>query len=293
VSAWVETYRGSVFRWEVDHNGHLTVAYYFARFADAGLALLDALDLGPAHLERDGGGCVTDDCYIRYQRELRVNDIMHVTSGVIQVDADGLVLGHKLFNSENGALCTTVEQRVRHMDLRRHVPAPLTTEQRRAAEARRVAWDGPPRERRPRPRDLARFRDTARDTVKPSELDLFGRSALSHHILRFSAANSHAIAAFGLTPAYLRTERRGFSTFEFQLEVSAPLRPGDLVRVRSALLHVGTSSMRLLHVMTHAATDVRVAALEQLGVHLDMDARRPTPLPGALRDRASTLLIPT
>ena len=33
---WLETYRGTVFRWEVDHNDHFTVAYYFARIADAG-----------------------------------------------------------------------------------------------------------------------------------------------------------------------------------------------------------------------------------------------------------------
>ena len=40
---WLETYRGTVFRWEVDHNDHFTVAYYFARVADAGLGLLAAL----------------------------------------------------------------------------------------------------------------------------------------------------------------------------------------------------------------------------------------------------------
>ena len=129
--------------------------------------------------------------------------------------------------------------------------------------------------------------------MKPWELDLEVQSALAHYILRFSASNGHAIAAFGLTPGYMRAERRGFSTFEFQLEVLAPLRPGDLVRVRSALLHVGGSSMRLLHVMTREADGGRVAALEQLGVHLDMDARRPTPLPDAIRERARALLVPT
>jgi len=293
VSDWLETYRGCVFRWEVDHNDHFTVGYYFARFADAGLALLAALGLGPAYMARAGCGCVTTDGYARYQRELRAGDLLHVTSGVIGVEADALVLGHKLLDSGSGELCTTFEQRVRHVELAGRAAVPFTAAQRRAAEARQVAWDGPPRERRPRPRSLDGFRDTARDTVKPWELDLDGQSALAHYILRFSASNGHAIAAFGLTPGYMRAERRGFSTFEFQLEVLAPLRPGDLVRVRSALLHVGGSSMRLLHVMTREADGGRVAALEQLGVHLDMDARRPTPLPDAVRDRARALLIPT
>ena len=36
---WLETYRGTVHRWEVDNVDHFTVAYYFARFEDATLAL--------------------------------------------------------------------------------------------------------------------------------------------------------------------------------------------------------------------------------------------------------------
>jgi acyl-CoA thioesterase FadM len=293
VSGWLDTYRGIVYRWEVDHNDHLTVAFYFAHFADAALVLLDALGLGTAYTRRRGRLCVTTDCYVRYLRELRVGDILHVASGVVAIEKDALVLGHKLFNSETSDVCTTVEQRVRHVDTRRRAALALTPAQRRAAEGRRVEWDGPARERRPRPRGLDGFRESARDTVKPDELDVFGQVALTHQIHRFSAANGHATAAFGVTPDYMRSERRGFSTFEFQLEleVGTAVRPGDPVCVRSALAHVGNSSMRLLHVMTNERTTERIATLEQLGVHLDMDARRPTPLPDAIRERAKAVLV--
>src|SRR5258707_558560 len=213
---WLETYRGTVFRWEVDHNDHFTVAYYFARIADAGLGMLADLGLNPLDTP-------TTDCFVRYQRELRVGDVMHMESGVVHAEPGALVLGHKLFDTGAAALCTTVEQRVR-------VPGALPPETARRLEARRVAWDGPARERRPRPTGLAGFRDSARDTVKPAELDVSGGAALSHYIHRFSAANSHAIASFGMTPAYMRGEHRGFSTFEFQLEMGAPLRAGRLRR---------------------------------------------------------------
>lgn len=274
---WLETYRGTVFRWEVDHNDHFTVAYYFARIADAGLGLLSAVGVGPTEAR-------TADCFVRYQRELRVGDIMHVESGVIGVEPGALVLGHKLFDSGTAALCTTVEERV-------GLAAPLDAAQSRRVEARRVAWDGPARERRPRPRGLAGFLDSARDTVKPAEIDVSGGAALSHYIHRFSAANSHAIAGFGMTPAYMRAEQRGFSTFEFQLELGDLLRAGDAVRVRSGVLHVGNSSLRLLHVMTREPGGETVASLEQSGVHFDQEARRPAPLPDALRDRARALLV--
>jgi acyl-CoA thioester hydrolase len=278
VGDWLETYRGTVFRWEVDHNDHFTVAYYFARIADAGFGMLADLGLSP----RDTS---TTDCFVRYQRELRVGDVMHVESGVIHAEPGAIVFGHKLFDTGAAALCTTVEQRVR-------VPAALPADTARRVEARRVAWDGPARERRPRPTGLAGFRDSARDTVKPAELDAAGGAALSHYIHRFSAANGHAIAAFGMTPAYMRDAHRGFSTFEFQLELGAPLRAGDLVRVRSGLLHVGSSSLRLLHVMTREPGGEVVASLEQAGVHFDQDARRPAPLPPPLRERALGLLLP-
>jgi acyl-CoA thioesterase FadM len=222
-----------------------------------------------------------------------VGDIMHVTSGVLEVSGDRLLLGHKLLNSENGALCTTVEQRVVHVELDGRRPVPLDPPTVQAAEARRVAWDGPPRERRPAPRGLEGLREAARDTIKPWEIDVSGQSALSSYIHRFSAANGQILAAFGFTPSYMRDERRGFSTFEFQLALPGWLGPGDPVAVRSGLLHMGTSSMRLYHAMLNARTGELCATLEQLGVHLDMDARRPTPLPEALREKAKAILAPT
>jgi acyl-CoA thioesterase FadM len=270
---WLETYRGTVFRWEVDANDHFTVAYYLARFGDAALAALHALGLGPAP---------TVDCYIRYTRELRVGDLMHVTTGVLGADADSLTLGHKLYETTEPALCTTVEHRL---------AVRLTAEQRRAAEARRVTWDVPAREVRSRPTTLDGFLDTARDAVKPSEVDAAGRLTLPASIHRFSAANGHVLAAFGLSPKYMRDNNRGFSTFEFQLAFEAGVRAGDPLRVRSALTHVGNSSMRILHVMTDERRGERVATLEQSGVQLDLEARRPAALAPALREPALKLLV--
>jgi acyl-CoA thioesterase FadM len=54
---------------------------------------------------------------------------------------------------------------------------------------------------------------------------------------------------------------------------------------------VGNSSVRILHRLANARTGELVATLEQSGVHLDLDARRPTPLPGPLRARAVAMLV--
>jgi acyl-CoA thioesterase FadM len=89
----------------------------------------------------------------------------------------------------------------------------------------------------------------------------------------------------------MRSEQRGFSTFEFRLALSGALRAGDFVLVRSGLAHVGNSSMRILHRMTEARTGALVATLDQAGVCLDLVARRPAPLGEDMRERAIGMLV--
>jgi acyl-CoA thioester hydrolase len=291
--SWLETYRGTVYRWEVDQVDHFTVAFYFARFEDATHALLHAVGLDPAALGGTGQACVTVDGYVRYRRELRVGDVLHIRSGVVGVGDDGLRLVHEVIDSAEGTVCTTFEQDVALIDRASRARRPLTPRQREAALARRVepptADEGSPAP--PTPKSDVGFFDAARDAIKPSELNVSGEAAMSAYIHRFSASNAHVLAAFGMTPAYSRQERRQYSTFEFRLSFPGALRAGDLVLVRSALLHVGNSSIRIGHRMTNAQTSELVATLEQAGVHFDTEARRPVPLPPALRERALQLLV--
>ena len=275
--SWLETARSAVNRWEIDTTEHFTVAFYFARLGDATFAMLDTLGMSPSAAQ-------TTEAYLRFQRELRVGDVFHIASGVIDVDDDALLLGHKIFDSADGALTTTVEHRLR---------LAVTPDLRKKADAQRVTWDGPKREQRPQPRGLDGFYDTIRDSVRPWEIDLHGGGALMHYIHRFAAANGQATAAFGLTPAFYREQRGGFSTFEFQLTFDGVLRAGDLLVVKSAPLHIGNSSIRIFHQMLDARTGTRVASLDQFGVLLDNDARRPMPLPDWMKERGKALIAPT
>jgi len=291
--SWLETYRGTVYRWEVDQVDHFTVAFYFARFEDATHAMLHAVGLDPIALAGHGQACVTLDGHVRYRRELRVGDVFHIRSGVVGVDDDGLRLVHEVIDSADGTVCTTFAQGVALIDRASRARRPLTARQRAAALAHRVeppaVDEGPPPP--PAPKGDEGFFDAARDAIKPSELNLSGEAGMAAYIHRFSASNAHVLSAFGMTPAYSRQERRQYSTFEFRLSFPGFVRAGDLVLVRSALLHVGTSSIRIGHRMTNAQTHELVATLEQAGVHFDTEARRPAPLPPALRERALQLLV--
>ena len=291
-ASWLETYRGTVYRWEVDQVDHFTVAFYFARFEDATDAILHTLGLDLPALEASGQACVTTGGYVRYRRELRVADILHMRTAVTAVEDDGLRLVTEAIDSADGALCTTFEQQIALVDRASRDRRPLSPKQSEAALARRVevAATDEGQTAPASPKGDVGFIDSSRDAIKPAEANVLGEAGMAAYIHRFSAANSQVLAAFGFTPVYSRQERRAYSTFEFRLSFPGALRVGDLAHVRTALLHVGNSSIRIFHRLTNARNGELVATLEQAGVHLDLDARRPAPLPPALRERAMTLL---
>jgi acyl-CoA thioesterase FadM len=291
-SRWLETYRGTVYRWEVDQVDHFTVAFYFARFEDATDVILHALGLDPPALAPSGLACVTTGGYVRYRREFRVADILHMRTAVTAVEDDGLGLVHEVIDSADGALCTTFEHRLAVVERGTRTRRPLPAKAREAALARRVEVPSADEDQTApaSPTTEQGFVDSSRDAIKPKEANGLGEAGMEAYIHRFSAANSQVLAAFGFTPAYSREERRAYSTFEFRLRIPGVLRVGDLVHVRTALLHVGNSSIRIFHRMRNARTQELVATLEQAGVHLDLDARRPAALPPALKERAMTLL---
>jgi acyl-CoA thioesterase FadM len=124
------------------------------------------------------------------------------------------------------------------------------------------------------------------------DLDPDGNFALAAFVHRFTAGCMQALAAIGATASYFETERRGFSTFELALQITGLPRLGSPVLVETGILHLGNSSVRLLHRMSDPADGSEFARLGQFGVQLDLDARRPAALPEALRSAAARLLVP-
>jgi acyl-CoA thioesterase FadM len=277
MTEWKETYRGVVAAWECDAFAHLTIAYYFARLEDASVAALD--EVPGAGRARTGG------LYVRLMKEFRAADLMHVTSAPIALDGDSLTIGHKIFDSASGELTTTTEQRV--------ALAGLSSKDRAALAARLAAWDGPAREARPAPNVDTGVVPSGQRVVQPWEIGNDKALSWQHLIHHFSGAGLHACRAAGMTPKYLRDNRRGYSTFELDVAIDALPRAGDRIAVRSGIMQVGKSSIRFLHRMVDARTGKHLASMGQFGVHFDLEARRPTPLPDALREAAIALVPPT
>ena len=264
----MKTYRGSVRPWECDTTEHFTTAFYFDRLSQAAYRLLG------------NRSARTIDCCVRYLREFNKGDVFHVDSGCIRRDEEGILLGHRFIDSATNEVCTVFEQAVEPIE-------------GVDFEENRVDWDEPEREvREDLPQD-ANWLGTAVDVVAPGELDWSGRLSLESIVHRMSAAALQCQSFMGLTPDLMRESRLGFSTFEFQMTFPSELPElGEAVEVDSAVAHVGSSSLRMVHRMRRVVGGDVVAVLSQMGVNLNLDVRRPQALPDGVADRARSLMAP-
>jgi acyl-CoA thioester hydrolase len=274
----VETYRGGVIIQECDAFGHLNIAYYVERFADAAHELL--------RRSSPGGEWRTQAVATRYVTELRAGDPIAIESAIIALDAASVTIGHRASNGMGGP-ATTIAEQVLALD------AP----DREDWAARRetvLSWVAPWPEERFAPVELPKDGGalvTGLSRVKPGEADAAGKLSLFGFVDRFSTANLVNMNSVGMTSAYIRAEKHGFATFETRLELVPPSPAiGESVAITSGMLELGRSSVKILHEMKRA-NGARVARFYQAGVHFDLEARRSAPLPDRLRERARALLI--
>jgi acyl-CoA thioesterase FadM len=279
VAEWTETCRATVAPWECDTTEHFTIACYLDRVDQASATLAEHLGLD-ACLRN---GISPRRFVLRFIRELRAGASFQVESAALE-SKPALRLGHRFVDSASGEPVTWIEE---------VWPAGSVSALQRDMVARNLAeWDGPAIEQRAEPQSTAGSIPSARGRVRPVDLDEFGRFSLAAFVHRFTDAVIQAEAAIGIDARYMKTERRGYSTFELALRIDAMPALGDLYLVETGIAHLGSSSIRFLHRMTDPRDGREFARLGQFGVQLDLDARRPAPLPDHIRGAAARLLLP-
>jgi len=272
MTSWTETYRGVVSAWECDVVEHFTIAYYFDRFADASRNMLELAELGDEMSARVGAG--PSRIVATFQHELRAGAAFHMRSAVIGVEGRSLNLGHQVIDTATGKPVTWVFETIA-------LPDPLPAAVRDKLAALATAWPGPDVPAvSPAPRTKGAL--TARDRVKPWEIDERGRLALPDFVHRFSGAGMHFLTSIGMTGDYMHKNRRGFSTFLLDVEIASEAKAGERMDVRTAPAHLGNTSLKYVHTMTGADGRL-IASMVQAGVQLDLDARRPSAFPADIR----------
>lgn len=128
--------------------------------------------------------------------------------------------------------------------------------------------------------------ESYRGTVYPWHCDHMDHMNVMWYVGKFDEGTWNFFSAFGVTPGYLRANRRGMAAVEQRIAYQRELHAGDTVAIRSGVFEVKDKSVRFVHEMRNAESG-EVAAITMLtGVFIDTVARKACVLPVELRERA-------
>jgi acyl-CoA thioester hydrolase len=133
MSTPIETYRGLVYPWAIDHMGHLNVQSYTARFDEATWHFLATLGLTPTFLKANGRGAVAVDQRTQYRREVLAGTLLHVTSELLSLGRTSIRFVHRMFDSETGEEVASTEFVGVYFDTERRTSVELPAWVREAA----------------------------------------------------------------------------------------------------------------------------------------------------------------
>ena len=105
----IETYRGFVYPWSMDHIGHMNVQFYTARFDEATWHFFARLGITPGFLKENRRGMVALDQRTQYKQEVLAGSLLHITTELLEIKRKTIRFQHRMFNSESGEEVATTE----------------------------------------------------------------------------------------------------------------------------------------------------------------------------------------
>ena len=134
----IETYRGVVYPWQMDHMDHMNVQFYTARFDEATWHLFAALGMNADYFKVNRRGMAALEQRTLYKKELHAGALIRVTSEVLETKPKTIRFLHRMYDCDSGEEVATTELVGAHIDTgaRKAVPFPQeVVERQRSAMA--------------------------------------------------------------------------------------------------------------------------------------------------------------
>jgi len=141
MSAYMETFRGVVYPWHCDHQGHMTTMHYVGMFDQAFWHHTSALGFTRAYLEAHHSGFVDVRDTLEYLVEQPVGSLIVIESGLLRVGNTSITAIHRMCNAETGDLAATSEKISVFFDMEARCKLPLPDELRAGMAANIVTRD--------------------------------------------------------------------------------------------------------------------------------------------------------
>ncbi len=130
---------------------------------------------------------------------------------------------------------------------------------------------------------------TYRGVVYPWQCDHMGHMNVMWYTGKFDEATWNLFAFIGITPTYIREQKRGMAAVQQNTAYKKELAAGDLVIVRSRILEVRKKVIRFQHELINDEKNEVAATSELTAVHLDLLTRKACPFPREILERASAV----
>ena len=98
----IETYRGFVYPWSMDHVGHMNVQFYTAPFDEATWHFLAELGISPRFMKEHGRAAVAADQRTQYKREVVAGTLLHISTELLALGKKSIRFVHRMYDSETG-----------------------------------------------------------------------------------------------------------------------------------------------------------------------------------------------
>ncbi|HYE52615.1 MAG TPA: thioesterase family protein [Azospirillaceae bacterium] len=110
------SYKGTVYPWHCDMNGHMNVMWYVGKFDEATWNLFDAAGLSSRYLREESRGLVAVEQHLSYRRELFAGEVVEVRSRVLEVKDKAIRFHHAMMLAGTDTVAATCELTGIHID---------------------------------------------------------------------------------------------------------------------------------------------------------------------------------
>jgi acyl-CoA thioester hydrolase len=134
MSGYVECFRGVVYPWHCDHQGHMTVMHYVGMFDQAFWHLISAIGFSRAKLDGAKRGFVDVKSTIEYKAEQGEGALLVIDGGLLRFGTSSVAPFFRMKNCETGELAATMESVTVYFDLAARTKLALSDDDRTRLE---------------------------------------------------------------------------------------------------------------------------------------------------------------
>lgn len=135
MSGYLETFRGVVYPWHCDHQGHMNTMHYVGMFDAAFWHHVSAMGFTRVYMEAHHTGFVDVKDTIQYKAEMPVGSLVVIESGLLRAGKSSITTLHRMLNAESREITATSEKVSPYFDLQARQTTPLPEDLRKAMES--------------------------------------------------------------------------------------------------------------------------------------------------------------